>query len=89
MKHKAPSHELAAKTLGSKRDLWDAILGALEAEYCGLTTEWKASKSDFGWMCVLKHKNRTVVYLTPEDGAVRVAVVLGERGETGIGGQIA
>jgi Protein of unknown function (DUF3788) len=79
MKHKAPSHELVAKTLGATRDLWDALLDALRAKYGGLTSEWKTSKSDFGWMCVLKHKKRTVVYLTPEDEAVRVAIVLGER----------
>jgi Protein of unknown function (DUF3788) len=79
MMHEAPSHELVAKTLVATRDLWDAILHALGAKYPGLTSEWKASKSEFGWMCVLKHKKRTVVYLTPEDGAVRVAVVLGER----------
>lgn len=79
MKHKAPSPQLVAKMLGTAQAVWDAIMDALRAEYGTLTSEWKVSKSDFGWMCVLKQKKRTVVYLTPEDGAVRVAVVLGER----------
>jgi hypothetical protein len=79
MKPKAPSHRLVATTLGEARGVWDAIMDALGAEYGALTAEWKVSKSEFGWMCALKQKKRTVVYLTPEGGAVRVAVVLGER----------
>ena len=59
--------------------VWDAIVSALRAEYGDLATEWKSSKSDFGWMCVLKQKKRTVIYLTPEVGVVRVGLVLGER----------
>lgn len=79
MKQKAPSHQSVAKKLGAAREVWAAIMDSLRAEYGVLASEWKVSKSDFGWMCVLKQKNRTVVYLTPEAGAVRVAVVLGER----------
>jgi len=30
-------------------------------------------------MCLLKQKKRTLLYLTPEKDAVRVAIVLGER----------
>lgn len=30
-------------------------------------------------MCLLKQKKRTLLYVTPEDVAVQVAVVLGER----------
>jgi hypothetical protein len=43
-----------------------------------LAVEWKPSKSDFGQLCVLTRNRRTVVYLTPEAGAVLVAMVLGE-----------
>src|SRR5512137_1751244 len=78
MKPKGPSHRSVAETLGAAQEVWNAIIDALAAEHGTLTTEWKASQSDFGWMCALKQKQRTVVYLTPEHGAVRVAVVLGE-----------
>jgi hypothetical protein len=30
-------------------------------------------------MCLLRHKKRTLLYLTPDKGQVLVAVVLGER----------
>jgi hypothetical protein len=60
MKHKAPSPRSVAKTLGAAQKVWDALVDELGAEYGALTSEWKASKSDFGWMCVLKQKRRTV-----------------------------
>lgn len=41
--------------------------------------EWKPSKSTFGRMCLLKHKKRTLLYLTPDKDEVTVAIVLGQR----------
>jgi len=41
--------------------------------------EWKPSKTEFGRMCLLQHKKRTLLYLTPEKERVRIAIVLGER----------
>ena len=52
---------------------------ALAGTYGPIDLEWKPSKSDFGSMCLLKHKKRTLLYLTPEKNSIRVAVVLGER----------
>lgn len=82
MGSKAPSRKLIDETLGPAGEVWHALMDALHAQYGGLSLEWKASRSEFGWMCALKQKKRTVVYLTPEDGAVRVGVVLGERATT-------
>jgi hypothetical protein len=79
MKTKGPSEKDVVAELGKARDVWDAITREIGAKYAPIEREWKTSKSSFGWMCVLKHKNRTLLYLTPDAGAVRVAVVLGER----------
>jgi hypothetical protein len=79
MKPDVPSRNSVSLKLGAARDAWNAILDKLGAEYGPLDAEWKTSKSDFGWMCVLRKGKRTLIYLTPEDGAVRVALVLGER----------
>lgn len=68
-----------AATLGTAMLVWDAVVETLNGAYTPLVQEWKASKSDFGWMCLLKHRGRTLVYLTPEKRAVLIAVVLGER----------
>jgi hypothetical protein len=79
VKRTVPTKHSITERLGTALEVWEAIVDALSAEYGVLTLEWKTSKSDFGWMCALKQKKRTVVYLTPADAAVHVAVVLGER----------
>src|SRR5579863_2652872 len=75
----APSKRTLASELGEAQDLWEAIMTALAGTYGPIDLEWKPSKSDFGSMCLLKHKKRTLLYLTPEKNSIRVAVVLGER----------
>ena len=74
-----PSPQGIAKVLGAALNVWDQILSSISELLGAIEQEWKPSKSDFGWMCLLKHKKRTVVYLTPEAGSIRIAVVLGER----------
>ena len=78
-KSNAPSPQAIAKTLGAAQEVWDVLIDALREDHGVSSLEWKASKSEFGWMCQLKQKKRTAVYLTPEDGMVRVGIVLGER----------
>jgi hypothetical protein len=51
----------------------------VEAVASPLDLEWKSSKSEFGRICLLQHKKRTLLYLTPEKEKVRIAIVLGER----------
>ncbi len=79
MEVEAPSRQAVATTLGTAQAVWDALVDAVAARHGPVTSEWKPSKSDFGWMCVLRRRKRTVIYLTPEEGTVRAAIVLGER----------
>jgi hypothetical protein len=74
-----PSRAALDSVLGCAVTVWDALHASIARVYPPVTVEWKASKSDYGRLCVLRRKKRTIVYLTPEAGAVRVAVVLGER----------
>jgi hypothetical protein len=76
---KLSSEQALASELGVAQDIWKAIIAALAEKYGPIDLEWKSSTSDFGSMCLLKHKKRTLLYLTPEKNAVRVAIVLGER----------
>lgn len=66
-------------TLGSAGALWSAIVRVVEDLASPIDAEWRPSKAAFGRMCVLRHKKRTLLYLTPQSGAVTVAIVLGER----------
>jgi hypothetical protein len=76
---KPPANTELQATLGSAVSLWYDIVNVVETVASPLDTEWKPSKAGFGRICLLQHKQRTLLYLTPEKDQVRVAIVLGER----------
>jgi len=78
-KTQAPSEKDLVSQLGVARVHWNAVIAAATEKFGSIDQEWKSSKGSFGWMCLLKHKKRTLLYLTPEAEMVRVAIVLGER----------
>jgi dihydrodipicolinate synthase/N-acetylneuraminate lyase len=65
--------------LGSAIELWNGIIEAISEKFEPVEQEWKSSKSDFGRMCLLRQKKRTLLYLTPQKGSVLAGIVLGER----------
>ncbi len=75
----APRDPELKAALGTAWPVWTSILESLATRFDPLDRQWKPSKAAFGRMCLLQHRQRTLVYLTPEAGAVTVAVVLGER----------
>jgi phosphoenolpyruvate synthase/pyruvate phosphate dikinase len=79
LKVKPPTDSELKAVLGSAGVLWSDILHAVEDAISPLDIEWKPSKTEFGRICLLQHKNRTLLYLTPEKEKVRIAIVLGER----------
>jgi hypothetical protein len=76
---KPPTEAELNAVLGSAEVLWSGIVGAVEGGVLPLNTEWKPSKAEFGRICLLQHKKRTLLYLTPDKGKITVAIVLGER----------
>jgi hypothetical protein len=74
-----PTEEKLNAVLGSASPLWSGIVRAVEEMVAPLDRQWKPSKSAFGSMCLLQHKKRTLLYLTPDTEQVWVAIVLGER----------
>ena len=78
-KVKPPTDAELRAALGPADVLWSGIVHVVEEAASPLVTEWKPSKTEFGRMCLLQHKKRTLLYLTPEKETVRVAIVLGER----------
>lgn len=75
----APTDAEVIATLGPAKDVWNAIVAEVAERYAPLECEWRPSKSDFGRMCLLKCRKRTLAYLTPGADAVTVAIVLGKR----------
>jgi hypothetical protein len=78
-KVKPPTGAELKAALGSAAALWSGIVHVVEAVVSPLDPEWKTSKTEFGRMCLLQHKKRTLLYLTPEKQKITVAIVLGER----------
>jgi hypothetical protein len=79
MRSNTPREEDLASELGAAEDIWNAIIALVARKFGSIDKEWRSSKASFGWMCLLRHKKRTLLYLTPEKERVRVAIVLGER----------
>jgi len=73
-----PTGAALTATLGAADGLWSDLIHAVEDAVAPLDTEWRPSKTEFGRMCLLRHKKRTLLYLTPEKEQIRVAIVLGE-----------
>jgi hypothetical protein len=78
-KVKSPTSAELKAVLGSADAVWSDIFRVVEDVVAPLNTEWKPSKTEFGRMCLLQHKKRTLLYLTPEQEKVTVAIILGER----------
>ena len=74
-----PSETELEDTLGSAQPLWDGMIHSAETIYSPLIKLWKPAKAEFGRMCLLQHKKRTLLYFTPDAGKVWIAILLGER----------
>lgn len=78
-KVKSPTTAELKAVLGSVDVVWSDIFRVVQDMVGPLNTEWKPSKTEFGRMCLLQHKKRTLLYLTPEKEKFTVAIILGER----------
>jgi hypothetical protein len=74
-----PSEAELAAALGSALPLWKATVHMVEESCSPLNQAWKPSKAAFGKICLLQFKKRTLLYLTPDQDGVLIAIVLGER----------
>jgi hypothetical protein len=76
---KSPTAAELKEFLGAAGDLWAGLVGAVGEMFAPLDMQWRPSKAEFGRICLLRHRKRTLLYLTPDRGRVWVAIVLGER----------
>ena len=74
-----PSKAELEGTLGSALPQWTGMIRIVEETYAPLDKLWKPSKAEFGRMCLLQQKKRTLLYLTPDRDKVWIAIILGER----------
>lgn len=79
VKVEPPSGTELEAALGPALPLWNAITRMVEETCSPLGQVWKPSKAEFGKLCLLQFKKRTLLYLTPDHEGVLIAIVLGER----------
>ena len=71
----APTDEELSTELGDARALWDQLLRELALP----VQEWHSYSAKAGWSLRLKAGKRTIVYVTPCRGALRVSFALGAK----------
>lgn len=77
-KQASPNEDELAAALGRAKEVWDEVVQELSRE-CGLSREWGSSSIKAGWSLRLKHKDRIIVYLAPNQGAFLVSLALGDK----------
>jgi hypothetical protein len=72
-----PTKSELAQALGPALPVWERLLEELH-----FTPEWNSYSPKAGWSLKLKHKTRTVLYLTPCKECFHVSFVLGDKAIT-------
>jgi hypothetical protein len=78
-KPEKPANDELTAALGPAKALWDQLIADLATECNAGIQEWKSYSPKYGWTLRLKHKKRTIVYLTPHLGCFGILFILGER----------
>jgi hypothetical protein len=65
--------------LGAAHPVWVRLLSDLERAHGPLTLEWKSYSAKHGWALRVLRKKRTVVWLSPAQGAFIAGFILGEK----------
>jgi Protein of unknown function (DUF3788) len=65
--------------LGEAAPVWDQLTERLSTELGVTDQEWSSYSPKYGWSVKLKLKKRTILYLGPCSGCIRVSFVLGDR----------
>lgn len=78
-KSKKPTDDDLVVALGPSKMLWDQLVSGLADELGANIQEWSSYSPKAGWSLRVKHKKRTIVWLTPCSGCFRAAFVLGDK----------
>jgi hypothetical protein len=71
-KSKKPEEGSLAEALGKSLGLWQAIDADLSASYPGVENEWRFTSPKYGWILRARHKKRTILYMTPGEGSIKM-----------------
>jgi len=78
-KARKPRDSELADVLGRTKKTWDDLQAALSREYDPIVAEWGFAGQNWGWSLRVKHKKRTILYLTPCKRYFMAGFALGEK----------
>jgi hypothetical protein len=78
-KERKPQEKELWQALGRSSSAWQALTNWIGEQYAPLAEEWVCHSEKWGWSLRLKHKKRTVLYLTPSEKHFLVGFVLGDK----------
>ena len=73
-----PTPSAISQALGRSESLWVEIERYIISVYPAVTREWKFPGVKYGWSYRLKDRKRVIIYMIPQRGFFRVALVFGE-----------
>jgi hypothetical protein len=78
-KARQPTEADLAPVLKGSFVFWNALKARIAARFTPLSFEWGFAGKAYGWGLRLKHKKRTVLYMTPCEGYFLASFALGEK----------
>lgn len=78
-KAEVPDEEKVLKALGKLGDRWMKLKTEVKNRFSPCIGNWKYSGKKHGWTLQLQQKKRTVLYMTPCPGFIRVSFAFGDK----------
>ena len=78
-KARQPTEADLARALKGSFDSWNDLKERIAERFTPLSFEWGFAGKEYGWGLRLKHKKRTVLYMTPGAGYFLASFALGEK----------
>lgn len=78
-KSKPPNDADLATALKESFLFWNELIKLIAMRFKPLSIEWGYASKTTGWGLRLKNKDRTVLYMTPQDGQFLASFALGEK----------
>ena len=75
----APTDADLRTVLGRAYRSWDTLLARVREHISPIAEVWAYTNTSTGWGLRLRHKERVILYMTPQQGQFLVSFVLGEK----------
>lgn len=78
-KSREPNDQDLAQVLGKAYGPWVRLLAILAEQIEPMTQVWTYAGARYGWSLRVRHKDRVIVYMMPQDGQFLASFALGEK----------